>query len=147
MLPHRRSTSRGCGPLEVDRYKPVRGSVTYSYGLWQRNPHRSPSCESDAWPFCADPVLFEARRAVGQAVRTTFDFLPSDAVASGVLKYIVIAKAIEGKLHDTDTAAQKRFGNNPTPDRRDLPPMERQVVNITNELLAAFPYDSPDGIR
>lgn len=95
MLPHRRSTSRGCGPLEVDRYKPVRGSVTYSYGLWQRNPHRSPACESDAWPFCADPVLFEARRAVGQAVRTTFDFLPSDAVASGVLKYIVIAKAIE----------------------------------------------------
>jgi hypothetical protein len=138
----------------------------------QRNPHRSPSCESDAWPFCADPVLFEARRSVGQAVRTTLDFLPGDAVASGVLKYIAVAKAIEGELHDTvlpelvaearasgvswsaigktlgigDTAAQKRFGSNPTPDRGDLPPMEREVVNLTNELLTGFPYDSPDGI-
>lgn len=138
----------------------------------QGNSHRSQSCESDAWPFCADPVLFEAKRSVGQAVRTVLDFLPGDAVASGVLKYIALAKAIEGKLHDTvlpelvaearesgvswsaigktlgigDTAAQKRFGNDSTPDRGDLPPMERRVVNLTNELLAAFPYDSQDGI-
>lgn len=138
----------------------------------QRNPRSSRSCESDAWPFCADSVLFEARRSVGQAVRTTLDFLPSDAVASGVLKYIALAKAIEGALHDTvlpelvtearasgvswsaigktlgigDTAAQKRFGNNSIPDREGLPQMEHQVVNLTNELLTSFPYDSPHGI-
>lgn len=65
------------------------------------NPRRSWSCESDAWPFCADPILFEARRSVGQAVRTVFDFLPSDAAISGVLKYIAAANAIENKMHDT----------------------------------------------
>jgi hypothetical protein len=136
----------------------------------QRKPRWHQSCESDSWPFCADPVLFEARRAVGQAVRTTLDFLPDDAVTSGVLKYIAVAKAIERELHDEvlpelvaearasrvdwlaigkalgvgDTAAQKRFGTKSTPDRGDLPLMEDQVVNLTNELLTSFPHDSPD---
>src|SRR5690349_19974504 len=72
------------------------GSVPYgAMNPEQRNPRWHRSCESDAWPFCAEPFLFEARRAVGQAVRTTLDFLPDDAVASGALKYIAVAKAIE----------------------------------------------------
>jgi hypothetical protein len=130
--------------------------------------HRS--CESDAWPFCANPVLFEARRAVGQAVRTAFDFLPGDAVASGVLKYIAVAKAIEGELHDRvlpelvaearadgvdwdaigetlgigDAAARQRFGTKPAPDRKDLPSMEDQVVKLSNQLLAGLSADSID---
>ncbi len=87
-----------------------------------------------------------------------------------MLKYIAVAKAIERELHDEvlpelvaearasgvdwlaigkalgvgDTAAQKRFGTKSTPDRGDLPLMEDQVVNLTNELLTSFPDDSPD---
>jgi hypothetical protein len=136
----------------------------------QGNLRAHRSCESDAWPFCANPVLFETRRAVGQAVRTAFDFLPGDAVTSGVLKYIAVAKAIEGELHDRvlpelvaearasgvgwddigktlgigDAAARKSFETRLVPDRKDLPAMEDQVVKLSNQILAGRYDDSTD---
>lgn len=134
-----------------------------------RDPRSRRPCESDSWPFCADPVLFEARRSVGQAVRTMLDFLPGDAFESGVLKYIFAADAIERVLRESvlpdlvaearelgvgwddigkaldisNDAVQERFGSNGTPGRGDLGPMEDQVVSLTSQFMTG-PHDSPD---
>lgn len=60
---------------------------------------RGTLCTSDAWPFSADPAVFEARRAIGQLVRTRgSEVTPPGMEASDrdpVLRYIRAARDLE----------------------------------------------------
>ncbi|MES9541467.1 hypothetical protein [Actinomadura sp. NPDC000600] len=126
------------------------------------------TCESGSWPYSADPAVFEARRAVGQMVRTISALesqgeSPSPAVLSYIAATDAISKALredvlpelvaEARAHGVgwaeigkslgvrDTAAQKRFGKGPTQDsaRSELAEEERSVVHLSNELLSWEP--------
>jgi hypothetical protein len=66
---------------------------------WQSNDWMGTPCTSDAWPFSRDVATFEARRAIGQLVRTFGDGVnppglePSDV--DPVLRYIRAARDLE----------------------------------------------------
>ncbi|MFG1801312.1 hypothetical protein ACGFI4_14225 [Micromonospora carbonacea] len=66
---------------------------------WQSPAWRGTPCTSDAWPFSPDIAVFEARRAIGQLVRTYGDGVnppgldPSDV--DPVLRYIRAARDLE----------------------------------------------------
>lgn len=129
-------------------------------------------CETDAWPYSADPVMFEARRAVGQLTRTVTSLIKPPGPA--VLSYIAAAHMISTALSEEvlpelvaearargvgwteigktlgvgDTAAQKRFGGKkPDADRTDLAREEAQVVRLTNELLTEDLHGVDDALK
>jgi hypothetical protein len=66
---------------------------------WQSPDWRGTPCTSDAWPFSPDIAVFEARRAIGQLVRTFGEGVnppglePSDV--DPVLRYIRAARDLE----------------------------------------------------
>jgi len=59
---------------------------------WQSSRWKGTPCTSDAWPYSPDIAVFEARRAVGQLVRTFGDGVnplgPEASGADPVLRYI-----------------------------------------------------------
>ncbi|MFY1652790.1 hypothetical protein ACN27J_18105 [Solwaraspora sp. WMMB762] len=65
---------------------------------WQNPAWRGTPCTSDAWPFSPDIAVFEARRAIGQLVRTLGEANPSGLESSDVdpvLRYIRAARDLE----------------------------------------------------
>jgi hypothetical protein len=127
------------------------------------------SCESDAWPFTADYFVFEARRAVGQGVRTTTSEVRNDRNFNDgdlVLFYLnsanQLSRAIKELTRDLvaearsrgrtwtqigvalgyakDTAVQKRFGSSPDPGRMSRLAEDTDAVNITREIIEG-PYE------
>lgn len=83
---------------------------------WQHPVWRATPCTSDAWPFSSDLVVFEARRAIGQLVRTYGEGLnPPDlerSEADPVLRYIRAARDLEAIMgvvrHDLVAEARAR---------------------------------------
>src|SRR6185437_8178226 len=83
---------------------------------WQNPDWRATPCTSDAWPFSPDAAVFEARRAIGQLVRT-FDeganppgLEPSDV--DPALRYIRAARDLQTIMgvvrHDLVAEARAR---------------------------------------
>ena len=81
---------------------------------WQSSDWRGTPCTSDAWPYSPDVALFEARRAIGQLVRTFGDGVnPSGlepAEVDPVLSYIRAAHELEAIMHavQKDLVAEAR---------------------------------------
>ena len=83
---------------------------------WQNPDWRATLCASDAWPFSPDVAVFEARRAIGQLVRTLGEGVnppglePSDV--DPVLRYIRAARDLETTMgivrHDLVAEARAR---------------------------------------
>ncbi|MER6004922.1 hypothetical protein ABT120_40680 [Nonomuraea angiospora] len=117
-------------------------------------------CGSDGWPFHGDPRMFEARRAVGQLVRTmggmtnapgpeVLDYIhAADSIASALQEEVLpelVAEARAGgvpwadigrALRIDDTEAQRLFGNRPDPATAGMADQARQVVRQSNSLVA-----------
>jgi hypothetical protein len=66
------------------------------------------SCESDAWPYSPELVVFETRRAIGQMARSWR--VVADPQADPALLYIQMAHAIETTLKEVlnDLVAEAR---------------------------------------
>lgn len=66
---------------------------------WQSDHWRGTPCTSDAWPYSPDIAVFEARRAIGQLVRTFGDGVnplgPEASDVDPVLRYIRAAHDLE----------------------------------------------------
>ncbi len=84
---------------------------------WQSNHWKATPCTSDAWPYSPDIAVFEARRAIGQLVRTFGDVLnppglePSEV--DPVLRYIRAAhdlEAIMGVVREDLVAEARAHG-------------------------------------
>lgn len=71
-------------------------------------------CNSDAWPYSTDIAVFEARRAIGQLVRTLRSGLNppglGDADVDPVLRYVGAVNVLEAALKDVqrDLVAEAR---------------------------------------
>jgi hypothetical protein len=128
-------------------------------------------CESDAWPFSGDLALFEARRAVGQLVRTMTSLIPSrDPI---VVTYIFATNVILDTLRDEvlpelvaearslnvpwaeigealgvgDTAAQKRFGKERDSSRADRAIWDAKVAQLTGDIAMRDMYGSDESLK
>jgi hypothetical protein len=86
-------------------------------GEWQSPTWKGTPCTSDAWPFSSNMAVFEARRAIGQLVRTFGDGVnppglePSDAHPA-VLRYIRAARDLKEIMGivENDLVAEARAG-------------------------------------
>jgi hypothetical protein len=71
-------------------------------------------CDSEAWPYSTDIAVFEARRAIGQLVRTLGSGLNppglENALADPVLRYVCAVTVLEAALKDVqrDLVAEAR---------------------------------------
>lgn len=130
-------------------------------------------CESDAWPFTSDYFIFEARRAVGQAVRTNIavawltddDFDSEDLVLEYLTSAYELSEAIkqltqdlvaEARSHSKTwaeigeslggmkpTAAQKHFAMGPDPGRMFRKNEETMAIGLSHIAIDP-PEDTED---
>lgn len=161
------STPGGCirepGALAGRSLRQVDTSRNSPESSWPGTP-----CDSSAWPWSRSLATFEARRAIGQMVRSHFDCV-SDRRFSGdvIVAYLRVADELEAEIEDiradlvaearargltwdeigqplkiTGRGAQKRFGQGLTPERLTLMREEAKVVNATKRVgMHAVPED------
>jgi hypothetical protein len=140
---------------------------------WQSSQWKGTPCTSDAWPYSPDIAVFEARRAIGQLVRTFGDGLsPTGTMASDadqVLGYIRAAHELEsimgavredlvaeararGSAWETigralgvgKTAAHNRFGAGLPDERLEQLKVEAMISWMARQ--AAKPHDPPEEV-
>jgi hypothetical protein len=129
-----------------------------------RNPAQSEwsgtPCDSDAWPLSRSLATFEARRAIGQIVRSNFDCVCDRYSDDGlIVAYLRSADKLEAAIGDIradlvaearargltwdeigkplkigGTAAQKRFGQGLTPERLALLREEAKLARARNRV-------------
>ena len=100
-------------PLDSDPSMVTRMSILEE---WQYPDWRPTPCTSNSWPFSPDIVTFEARRAIGQLVRTLGEGMDPPGLDSSevepVLRYIRAARDLERIMvvvrHDLVAEARAR---------------------------------------